>query len=271
MASVRKFRKYYTKGDILPFEEDNRNEFKGHLNLCKEEIPVWAKGKKTERSTRKPISRNLNAFLNSGTGGMVFLGVVDDGKILGFMMTVLQRDHFVKALDDVFSRYKPKVNPHQYSVHFTPVFNKATSTEEIGERLVRIEREEMPAMYKGREHILRDSNFCWCDKDSVANLNLTSSEGQEYVVEVVIHPWDPSDPRNPSVGQGALKFQPYYSDEDGRVYFRRQASVVQVAAAVPAVGRGEGSQGQQLSHRLFFTVLILEAFTWCLCVCVCVL
>ena len=37
--------------------------------------------------------RNLNAFLNSGEGGTVYLGVVDDGKIHGINMTRLQVPH----------------------------------------------------------------------------------------------------------------------------------------------------------------------------------
>ena len=62
MASM-KFRKYYIKGNILPFEEDQKTEFKGHVNLCKEEIPPWAEEKKHEKASRKTISRQYISFV----------------------------------------------------------------------------------------------------------------------------------------------------------------------------------------------------------------
>ena len=51
----------------------------------------------------------------------------------------------------------------------------------------------------------------------------------DFVVEVIIKRWDTYDPRNPTVGQDEhVRIQPYYADEEGNVFFRRQASVVQV-------------------------------------------
>ncbi|KAL8623594.1 hypothetical protein ACOMHN_037681 [Nucella lapillus] len=228
MTSPTKTRKYYIRGDVLPVEEDSLNEFKGHLNLCAEDIPAWSVNADSDKPTRKPISRNLNAFLNSGMGGTVYLGVMDDGKIMGFRLSWGQRDHFGKALDDLMSRYKPRVLPHQYQVRFTPVFNETITKEQIQQRLESMENEEMPALYKDRGHTFQKSGYCWCDKDSVASYNATNSEGPQYVVEVSIVVWDQHDPRNAGVGVGSLiRFQPYYSDEEGKVNFRRQASVVQ--------------------------------------------
>jgi hypothetical protein len=52
---------------------------------------------------------------------------------------------------------------------------------------------------------------------------------QNFVIEVSVKPWDPYDQRNPTVGgSDVLKIQPYYEDEEGKVYFRQQASCVQV-------------------------------------------
>ena len=34
--------------------------------------------------------RNINAFLNTGKGGTIYLGIVDDGKVKGLFMTQYQ-------------------------------------------------------------------------------------------------------------------------------------------------------------------------------------
>lgn len=52
----------------------------------------------------------------------------------------VQRDHFLKSLDDLMSRYKPRVLPHQYSVRFTPVVDSTSSQEEIVHLLEHIAR-----------------------------------------------------------------------------------------------------------------------------------
>lgn len=48
---------YYEKLSKLPCEEDMTHEFKGHRNFCIEELPKWALASKTEKASRKPISR----------------------------------------------------------------------------------------------------------------------------------------------------------------------------------------------------------------------
>ena len=49
--------RYYIRGETVPFEEDMYHEFKGHRNLCVEELPPWTKESKTERASRQAISR----------------------------------------------------------------------------------------------------------------------------------------------------------------------------------------------------------------------
>jgi len=38
-----------------------------------------------------PLSRHLNGMLNAAAGGSFFLGVTDDGRAEGFMMSAYQR------------------------------------------------------------------------------------------------------------------------------------------------------------------------------------
>ena len=48
------------------------------------------------------------------------------------------------------------------------------------------------------------------------------------MIEIQIKKWDPSDPGNKNKGIGKMNCHPIHADEEGKVYFRRQASVVQV-------------------------------------------
>ena len=55
----------------------------------------------------------------------------------------------------------------------------------------------------------------------------------DYVIEVQIKPWDETDPRNAEDVLGTVALlHPYHSDEEGKVYFRRQASLVQVRETI---------------------------------------
>ena len=52
---------------------------------------------------------------------------------------------------------------------------------------------------------------------------------QHFVVEMSVKKWDPFDPRNETVGKCEdIRIQPYYADEEGKVHFRKQASIIQV-------------------------------------------
>jgi len=52
---------------------------------------------------------------------------------------------------------------------------------------------------------------------------------QDYIIELVVRPWEASDPRNHGDGCGMLaNIQPVHEDEQGNCYFRRQASLVKV-------------------------------------------
>lgn len=78
---------YHTR---LSFEEDAYNEFKAHRNFSIEEIPPWARIPGTNKPSCRPISRNVNAFLNTGNGGKIFLGIADDGEVEGLQLTPCQ-------------------------------------------------------------------------------------------------------------------------------------------------------------------------------------
>lgn len=68
----------------------------------------------------------------------------------------------------------------------------------------------------------------------------------DYIIEITIKPWDPSDTRNADVACGTLvNIHPFHADEEGTVYFRTQASLRQVCNAQE--GGGSWRQKQLIS------------------------
>lgn len=217
--------KYYVRGSILSIEEDMTHEFKGHRNLCAEELPIWAQETKLEKASRKAISRNLNAFLNTGLGGTVYVGVVDNGKVHGLKFSKLQKEHFLASLDDLMGRYTPVVPPHRYKVLFVPVVETNSSKEDILQ-LCSFDSSSNRTDQKGsRKHVFRTATYCWCDKEAVAQYNC-GIVAPDYVIEVIVKPWQPHDPRNEGEGT-IINLHPLHTDEEGKIYFRRHASLVQ--------------------------------------------
>ncbi|KAK3085449.1 hypothetical protein FSP39_003502 [Pinctada imbricata] len=224
--NLQKLKRYYTCGAVVQFEEDMYNEFKGHRNLSVEELPPWTQENKNERASRRAVSRSLNAFLNTGKGGTVYLGILDSGVVRGIKMTQFQMDHVVGGLDDLMQRYSPPVTKHRYRVKFVPVFPEDTTEEQRQKRCQKESVDNVDIKDRLRPHQYRSHNFCWCDKDSIAQFNC-GLIATDYVVEIKIKPWDPNDVRNQDVACGSLaKVHPYHEDEEGNVYFRRQASLI---------------------------------------------
>lgn len=80
----------------------------------------------------KFLHRNINAFLNSGNGGTIYLGIHDDAMIGGLHLSVdqvmltitylclfhvlFQKEHLEVALEDVLIRYSPPIPSSLYQV-----------------------------------------------------------------------------------------------------------------------------------------------------------
>ncbi|XP_052815539.1 uncharacterized protein LOC128242431 [Mya arenaria] len=216
--------KFYVRNQLVDCEEDFTHEFKGHKNICREDLPPWTQEKgNTDKASRRAVSRNLNAFLNTGKGGTVYLGVIDSGHVKGLQLSQYQKEHIIGSVRDVMSRYNPPVKRHRYKVRFTPVFNNQEEGKEIVNNMC---KEQMDPALLERPHEFRSSNYCWCDNDNVMQYN-AGILLQDYVIEISIRPWDPADPLNAEEGCGQLaNIHPIHDDEEGNCYFRRQASIV---------------------------------------------
>ncbi|XP_037076878.1 uncharacterized protein LOC119098055 [Pollicipes pollicipes] len=155
-------RRVYTRGSVLPFEEDETREFKGHRNIAAEDIPPWVhQGLSREASTRKPVSRNLNAFLNTGRGGTVYCGVDDNGRVLGMHLTRYQKDHVRLSVRDTLRRYQPAVPDDRHRITFVPVVSAADGQHRPREFAYEASRRK-------KRHLVATSNYCWCDAEAKA-------------------------------------------------------------------------------------------------------
>lgn len=203
--------------------EDMTHEFKGHLNLRHEEIQsICYEG--TSKPTRKRISMVLNAFLNTGLGGTVYLGVLDSGTIEGMYFTQYRKDHLQLALDDVMQNYVPPVEKHRYSLTFVPVIAPNVS-EDTKERIINYDSAtEVNADMRTKDHKLRSSTHCWCHTDLIVGFNRGIIPAN-YIAEIFIKPWDALDERNVNGILPPHNIQPLHLDEQGEVYFRKAAGV----------------------------------------------
>ncbi|XP_078689696.1 schlafen-like protein 2 [Branchiostoma floridae x Branchiostoma belcheri] len=212
---------FYVRDSVVDVEEDFNHEFKGHRNLAVEELPSWCYQPGSERRSRRAISRALNAFLNTGQGGTVYLGITDDGRVKGIRLTQYQKDHVVTGMVDLMGRYNPPVARHRWKIKFVPV---VTLREEIEAGKGADVREGLDEETRQRPHLLRTPDYCWCDKDALAQFNM-GFVAPDYVIEITALPFDTSNPENDAALPGGAVLYPIHEDEEGHAYFRRQACI----------------------------------------------
>ena len=164
-------------------------------------------------------------MINSGSGGTLYLGVTDDGRAEGFMMSIYQKDHFRLEVADLCSRYNPKIPSHLVSISFVPVLDDDESEAEAVAETATAKGDKILAR-QGRDlgHEVRESRYCWCDTFTLA----ASAHGlihRFYIIEVKIAAWDKSDRRNESVLAEAKHVccdgRPLFANESGNIYMRR--------------------------------------------------
>ena len=162
-------------------------------------------------------------MINSKRGGVIHLGILDDGTIEGLCLSIFQQDHIrlsiqvseylfrlnetsktcLKSLfyvnnstsfQAMFENYTPKVPSRLYHVVFKPVIDTEDELEEI-EQFNSNALKMCPVKGRKSPHLIKSLQPCWCDSDA----NASFSHGwlnPFYVVEIWIEPWDLKDPRN---------------------------------------------------------------------------
>lgn len=214
---------YYRKGDLMPYEEDLKHEFKRHTSMAVEDLPPWTQeyGSRTKRS----ISRSINAFLNSELGGTVYLGVSDAGVINGLKLSLFQKDHLRVNLDNLMRRYKPPVSPERYQIHFVPVVPSDASEADAIRIFSKVQKEELSSDERRWQngHLCQTYENCWCIPERQSLYD--STPFQDYVAEIELKPWDPEKMKWNYVTPN-VNIQPFYSNEEGNVFIRTLASNV---------------------------------------------
>lgn len=195
-------------------EEGQRCEYKAHKALSWEEVPHFCK----EQHSRQSVSRTLCSFLNTGQGGTVYLGILDNGDVNGLHLTVYQKDHLLLSLESLMVRYKPQVLKHMYELRFVPVI-----TEDAPEptAVSHASRDRL------RPHDIQTSKYCWCETQSISQLG-TREVVQQYVVEIEVLPWDSTDPRNQPLNSTFMGLHPMFCNEEGICFIRRQGSNIRM-------------------------------------------
>ena len=62
------------------------------------------------------VCRALCGFLNTGEGGAVYIGVGDNGRVLGLTYTSEQIDHMIQSISHTLSLYSPPVRRELWDV-----------------------------------------------------------------------------------------------------------------------------------------------------------
>ena len=201
-------------------EEDLTHEFKGHRMIHHEENVIKSshfdkRGK--YKPTRQYIAKYICGMLNTGKGGTIHCGIIDSGKVLGIVLSRLQRQHVKLAINDALSCFRPSVPKHRYSITFVPVWMRKEFDYS--------KRPKEPWATNKLSHLLRTPEMCWCDMNTAA-LMQRGELPPVYVTEIAITPWDPTDPRNyPFILHKKYPtLHPFYQTENGKCYIRLNAS-----------------------------------------------
>ena len=200
----------YVRHEVVPMEEDMMVEFKGHRSVSMDdENPKHfnPNNLRSEGRTRQSWSKYLAGFVNSGRGGTLYAGILDNGAVAGIALSPYQVEHVRVALETCLAGYRPPCPPHTVRLRFVPVVEEgeeaaaadpATITPELG-RL---------------EHRVRGFGYCWCDCQAGASFG-RGLLLPYYVIEVEV-----AASASAATGVPAT----YHKAEDGEVYIRRHAT-----------------------------------------------
>ncbi|XP_064483899.1 uncharacterized protein LOC135396703 [Ornithodoros turicata] len=212
-ATVAHQQRVYVSGSHVSFEEDNFHEFKAHRDMSVEDVSPTCK----ENHSRQCISRTICAFLNTGLGGTVYLGILDSGKVTGLYLTEFQRDHILLSLENLLTRYAPPVPKHMCQLRFVRVVGETES------QTCNIQSYQVPPRERLKPHEIQSSRYCWCDRDACAQRSVGAAM-ERYVVEIEVFPWDGDDPRNKTLISTKMHLHPMFENEEDICFIRRQGS-----------------------------------------------
>eukprot|EP00808_Paulinella_micropora_P006471 g8428.t1 len=102
------------RDEIFSKEEDRVTEFKALTNSNRPGSSQYL---------QEICSKYVNAFLNS-EGGVLYIGITDDGTIKGIPVSRKERDLFRLFMDSEMKGSRPAVNTDLYQINFLPVHRR---------------------------------------------------------------------------------------------------------------------------------------------------
>ena len=107
------------------------------------------------------LNRNFCGFLNTGLGGIVYMGVLDSGTVYGLRLTTFQKHHILLQVQDMFSRFDPPVDEAMYAVRFVPVRSPGDDPSSVESENDSQQQLEMSDERVDHPHLLRTAIY-WC-------------------------------------------------------------------------------------------------------------
>ncbi|MGR6831390.1 ATP-binding protein [Aliivibrio wodanis] len=109
LENVEDIREYnFVEGEVCSLEEDLTHEFKE------------VKGQNPAKSIQNLVDEYVIAFLNS-SGGSIFWGICDDGRVKSLVLTSAQKDDINKVINGKINTLEPSIDPTKIRVEFHPV------------------------------------------------------------------------------------------------------------------------------------------------------
>lgn len=169
--------RYWIKNSMMISVEDNSVEFKNHRSISEEEISK-------DNIKISPVSNAICGFLNQGTGGIIYLGIHDSGRVDGMILTPSQMDHCYGSIVDTLGRFNPPVPTQSVSVKFVPVLpeDHAIPLEFMKARREKVIELRQLVEQEDKKHEIRKAiGRCWCDRESK-----NSSENGEIIPDWIV-------------------------------------------------------------------------------------
>jgi len=198
----------YRWHDQFTVKEGKLIKYKGHKSFAIEQLSVRAK----HTQSRRHISPVACGMINNEDGGIILMGVQDNGLIDGLMLSKAQQEHLVANISDTFDRYWPKVPRHFYDINFIRV--KLTNSKAKEEKAYLADETNIP-------HLLRTTKLCWCDHRAMTSINLGLLH-KCLIIKLKIHPRDRFDPRTIRYMRSATfaDENQIFLTETGKCYYR---------------------------------------------------
>jgi len=142
---------FYKAGEVVG-RETRHAEFKqgGHAHKDR----AWL---------QEMVGKYVCGFLNSGEGGVLYIGVNDKGEVLGISCHQGKEDNFRLLIDEALKSIEPPIFPDAYIIQFVPVMETSGRLSD-SLRVLQVEVQGMPKLrslydFRGNAFLRRDGSL----------------------------------------------------------------------------------------------------------------